>query len=134
MEEDVKNSGIGAIKDSNLSPEQKAKLTRELFEAMEAENSNKGHGLEKLNLFYDYLKSFFLPIYGFVIGIKKITDDEDYLNGFICIALNIIEIILIVYSLAGLFSIGKTNNNPYSLGNITKNYVNSYKAVNTPIK
>jgi hypothetical protein len=127
--EDLRNTTLNSLKNSELSAEEKAQMARELFSTIDNEKNNTG--IEKLNLFYDYLKSFFLPIYGFVIGFNKIFNEEDYLNGIICIILNIIEIILIITSLSGLFSTGKSSINPISSS--LQEYTNTYKSVSKPI-
>ncbi len=127
--EDLRNTTLNSLKNSELSAEEKAQMARELFSTIDNEKNNTG--IEKLNLFYDYLKSFFLPIYGFVIGFNKIFNEEDYLNGIICIVLNIIEIILIITSLSGLFSTGKSSTNPISSS--LQEYTNTYKSVSKPI-
>jgi hypothetical protein len=127
--EDLKNSTLNSLKNSTLSAEEKATMAKEVFRAIDSEKNNTG--IDKLHLFYDYLKSFFLPIYGFVIGFNKIFNEEDYVNGTICIILNIIEIILIITSLSGLFSSGKNTSSPISSAIGT--YTNTYKAVSKPV-
>ena len=127
--EDLKNSTLNSIKNSELSPEEKANIARDVFSAIDNEKNNTG--IEKLHLFYDYLKSFFLPIYGFVIGFNKIFNEEDYINGAICIILNIIEIILIITSLSGLFSSGEKTQPP--LSSVIGNYTNTYRAISKPV-
>jgi len=127
--EDLRNSTLNSLKNSDLSAEEKAQMAKELFSTIESEKNNTG--IDKLHLFYDYLKSFFLPIYGFVIGFNKIFNEEDYLNGAICIILNIIEIVLIITSLSGLFSTGKNSNNPISSS--LQSYTNTYKSVSKPV-
>ena len=127
--EDLRNSTLNSLKNSDLSAEEKAQMAKELFSTIDSEKNNTG--IDKLHLFYDYLKSFFLPIYGFVIGFNKIFNEEDYLNGAICIILNIIEIVLIITSLSGLFSTGKNSNNPISSS--LQSYTNTYKSVSKPV-
>ncbi len=122
--EQLQNDTLRNLKESSLSEEEKTKIAKDFFAAVAEEKENKS--IDKLNIFYDYLKSFFLPIYGFVIGIKKITE-EDYINGVICIILNIIEIILIISSLSGLFS------TKGSISQISKGIGGGYKSINTPI-
>ena len=73
--EDLRNSTLDSLKNSNLSAEEKSQMAKELFSAIDNEKNNTG--IDKLHLFYDYLKSFFLPIYGFVIGFNKIFNEEE---------------------------------------------------------
>ncbi|MCL4392654.1 hypothetical protein M1145_00730 [Patescibacteria group bacterium] len=136
--EDLKNSAVESLKNSDLDSAKKAELTKQFLATLK-ETENADH-LRPIKLFYGYILSFFLPLYGLITGVKKLMDGEDTIHAIMYILINIISIILSIYYLGAMFNIGKGSSNISNgglssggLSSIPGNYIKSYKAVSKPI-
>ena len=130
--EDLKNAAIKNLKDSDLDSEKKKELAKALLETMR-DDENTDH-LRSMKLFYGYILSFILPLYGLITGVKKLMDGEDKIHAILYILINILSIILSIYYIGAMFNIGKGSSTlSNGLSNAPQNYLKSYRAVSKPI-
>ncbi|MHB8362569.1 MAG: hypothetical protein ACYDBX_03030 [Patescibacteria group bacterium] len=100
--EDLTNQTLNILKNSELSEEDKTKLARDLIVSLSENDENKG--VKVISDLWDYVKSSFLPTYGLVVGVKKITNDE-VIPGVICILINLASTLITIYYLAKLLTL-----------------------------
>ncbi len=122
----LKDETIKSLGSSDLSSEEKAKIARDVFTTLKDTPKDNTY---KLQTFIDYVKSTLIPTWGIFIGINRISDGDN-VNGWICIILSIISIILTIYSLSFLFRGGSQTG--LNQGTINQ-YINTYKSINQPI-
>ena len=131
--EDLKNSAIESLKNSELNSAKKTEITKEFLQALH-ETETTDH-LRSMKLFYGYILSFILPLYGLITGVKKLIDGEDTIHAIMYILINILSIVLSIYYLGAMFNIGKGSSNSLGggLSGIPQNYIKSYREVSKPV-
>ena len=122
----LKDETIKSLGSSNLSPEEKAKIAKDIFATLK---DTPKDSTDKVQTVIDYIKSIFIPTWGIFIGINRISDGDN-VNGWMCIILSIISIILTIYSLSFLFKGGSQTG--LNQGTINQ-YIKTYKSINQPI-
>ncbi len=122
----LKDETIKSLGSSNLSPEEKAQIAKDIFATLKDTPKDSTY---KVQTVIDYIKSIFIPTWGIFIGINRISDGDN-VNGWMCIILSIISIILTIYSLSFLFKGGSQTG--LNQGTINQ-YIKTYKSINQPI-
>ena len=122
----LKDETIKSLGSSNLSPEEKAQIAKDIFATLK---DTPKDSTDKVQTVIDYIKSIFIPTWGIFIGINRISDGDN-VNGWMCIILSIISIILTIYSLSFLFKGGSQTG--LNQGTINQ-YIKTYKSINQPI-